>query len=58
MSNLTPMIRSDAISPFRAAKQQHPAGRHPRALEAEIDRLVYALYGLTSEEIALVERQT
>jgi hypothetical protein len=25
------------------------------ALEAEIDRLVYALYGLTEEEIALVE---
>jgi len=27
------------------------------ALEAEIDRLVYALYGLTEEEIALVEGQ-
>jgi adenine-specific DNA-methyltransferase len=26
-----------------------------RALEAEIDRLVYALYGLTEEEIAIVE---
>ena len=25
------------------------------ALEAEIDRLVYALYGLTAEEIAVVE---
>jgi len=25
-------------------------------LEAEIDQLVYALYGLTDEEIALVER--
>lgn len=25
-------------------------------LEAEIDRLVYELYGLTGEEIALVER--
>jgi hypothetical protein len=25
------------------------------ALESEIDRLVYALYGLTDEEIALVE---
>jgi len=24
-------------------------------LEAEIDRLVYALYGLTEEEIAVVE---
>lgn len=27
------------------------------AWEAEIDRLVYALYGLTAEEIALVENQ-
>ena len=25
------------------------------SFEAEIDRLVYALYGLTDEEIALVE---
>jgi hypothetical protein len=25
------------------------------ALESEIDRLVYALYGLTEEEIAIVE---
>jgi len=30
---------------------------HPphRALEAEIDRLVYELYALTEEEIAIVE---
>jgi hypothetical protein len=28
------------------------------ALEAEIDRLVYALYNLTDEEIALVEGKT
>ncbi len=27
------------------------------ALEAEIDRLVYALYGLTDEEIAVVEQK-
>ncbi len=26
-------------------------------LEAEIDRLVYELYGLTEEEIVLVERK-
>ena len=39
-----------------AAKQQNPAA-DTRALEAEIDRLVYALYGLTPEEIALVEGQ-
>jgi len=27
------------------------------ALEAEIDRLVYQLYGLTEDEIAIVERR-
>ena len=27
-------------------------------LEAEIDQLVYQLYGLTAEEIAIVERRT
>ena len=31
------------------------ADAHTAALEAEIDRLVYALYGLTEEEIAVVE---
>jgi adenine-specific DNA-methyltransferase len=35
-------------------KQCDPAA-DTRALEAELDRLVYALYGLTEEEIALVE---
>jgi len=28
------------------------------ALEAEIDQLVYELYGLTEEEIAIVEEST
>ena len=37
-----------------AAKQRDPAA-DTRALEAEIDRLVSALYGLTPEEIAIVE---
>lgn len=32
-----------------------PASPDVPQLEAEIDRLVYALYGLTDEEIALVE---
>lgn len=27
------------------------------ALESEIDRLVYNLYGLTEEEIAIIEKQ-
>jgi len=31
------------------------AGADTTALEAEIDRLVYALYGLTPAEIKLVE---
>ena len=39
-----------------AAKQRDPAA-DTRALEADIDRLVYALYGLTEEEIAIVEGQ-
>ena len=37
-----------------AAKKSDPAA-DTRALEAELDRLVYALYGLTEEEIAIVE---
>jgi len=34
---------------------QNPQTTDIPALEAEIDRLVYALYGLTEEEIAVVE---
>lgn len=40
-----------------AAKQRDPAA-DIRALEADIDRLVYGLYGLTDEEIAIVEGRT
>ena len=36
------------------AKATNPSA-DTRALEAEIDRLVYQLYGLTTEEIAAVE---
>ena len=36
------------------SKQRDPAA-DTRALETEIDRLVYALYGLTAEEIEIVE---
>jgi adenine-specific DNA-methyltransferase len=36
------------------AKQHDPVA-DTRALETEIDRLVYTLYSLTAEEIALVE---
>jgi len=35
-------------------KQEDPSA-DTRALEAEIDRMVYDLYGLTEEEIRIVE---
>ena len=54
MSSLTPMIRSDDISPFRAAKQQNP-NADTRASEAEIDRLVYKLYDLTYDEVQIID---
>lgn len=38
-----------------AQKMSNPE-KETTSLEAEIDRLVYALYGLTEEEIAVVER--
>jgi hypothetical protein len=37
------------------APKQRDAGADVSALEREIDELVYALYGLTPEEIELVE---
>ena len=42
------------VQQILTAKQADPAA-DTTALEAEIDRLVYGLYGLTEEEIALVE---
>jgi hypothetical protein len=39
------------------AKRANPAA-DTGAPEAEIDRLVYGLYGLTEEEIAIVENKT
>ena len=57
------MISQIAQKPFielvdriLTAKQRDPAA-DTRALEAELDRRVYALYGLTNEEIALVEEK-
>ena len=44
----------DLVDQILAAKQRTPAA-DTRAPEADIDRLVYALYGLTEEEIAIVE---
>ena len=42
------------VARILAAKQKHPAA-DTSALEREIDQQVYALYGLTPEEIAIVQ---
>lgn len=42
------------VNQILAAKQANPQA-DVSAWEAEIDRLVYALYGLTPTEIAIVE---
>ena len=39
---------------FLQQKQQDPAA-DTSSLEAEIDRMVYELYGLTEEEVRVVE---
>jgi hypothetical protein len=44
----------ELVNHILAAKAKDPAA-DVSAWEAEIDRLVYALYGLTDEEIAVVE---
>jgi len=57
-SNLDEKILHDQITSHTnqilAAKRANPVA-DTRALEAEIDRLVYGLYGLTDEEIKIVE---
>ncbi|MBE2234991.1 MAG: Eco57I restriction-modification methylase domain-containing protein, partial [Anaerolinea sp.] len=45
------------VKAILAAKAENPAA-DVRALEAEIDQRVYALYGLTAEEIRIVEGET
>ena len=47
-------IRDHIRGWFVSARRANPAA-DTSALEREIDRLVYALYGLTEEEIAVVE---
>lgn len=42
------------VDRIQSAKKADPAA-DTSALEAEIDQLVYKLYGLTDEEIAVVE---
>lgn len=46
----------DLVDQILAAKKQNP-NADTSALEAKIDQLVYKLYGLTEEEIAVVENR-
>jgi hypothetical protein len=43
------------ILPNKLSAKQRDAGADVSALERELDELVYALYGLTPEEIKIVE---
>jgi len=45
------------LAAAKSARQKEVVQRQIDATDAEIDRLVYDLYGLTEEEIAIVERQ-
>ena len=47
-------LRKQMVAPQSEA-QKNIIQRQIDATDAEIDRLVYALYGLTDEEIAVVE---
>ncbi len=46
----------DRVIAIIDAKQRNPSA-DTSALESEIDRLVYQLYGLTDEEIAIIEKK-
>ena len=46
----------DLVDKILSAKKEKPSA-DTTALEAEIDHLVYALYGLTEDEIKIVERR-
>ena len=46
----------DRVIAIIDAKQRNPSADNS-ALESEIDRLVYQLYGLTDEEIAIIEKK-
>jgi adenine-specific DNA-methyltransferase len=48
-------MKRDLVSQIHNAKKQDPAA-DTCALEKEIDQLVYQLYGLTDEEIKMVEQ--
>jgi hypothetical protein len=45
----------DQLAKARSAGERVIVARQIAATDAEIDRLVYELYGLTPEEIAIVE---
>jgi len=53
------LMKNQILTAKKANPQADTPEKHWRAgtsaLEAEIDRLVYELYGLTEEEIAIVE---
>ncbi len=46
------------LAPTKSAVRKPTIQREVEATDAEIDRLVYDLYGLTAEEIALIENST
>jgi hypothetical protein len=46
------------LAAAKSAAQKAVIQRQIDATDAEIDRLVYDLYGLTAEEIALIENST
>jgi len=48
------LVTSESCSQLLAAVKADPDA-DMSALEAEIDQLVYSLYGLTREEIAIIE---
>jgi hypothetical protein len=52
--------RIRAIPPFiaKSAGRKDVIQRQIDATDAEIDRLVYDLYGLTTDEVAIVEEAT
>src|SRR5690606_7081115 len=48
---------SQKVKEVLSTKKENPKAQ-TKALEAQIDQLVYQLYGLTEEEIAIVEEAT
>ena len=50
-------VLTKLVDRILAAKRKNPEA-DTSALEREIDQLVYALYGLTPEEIRIVEEAT